>query len=146
METLHVQLFGGPRLFRGKEEIPLSPHQTGLLGMLFGTDEPALARVDALAYLWPDEEPRSARRRLTQLLYSLRKKIGEPGAFEVQREEIRKLPAGVSTDLEAYATALQNCAFQTCSVLLQKGFASRAVGSVNRQHTANPFRGGWQPC
>jgi DNA-binding SARP family transcriptional activator/tetratricopeptide (TPR) repeat protein len=131
---LHVQLFGGPRLFRGKDQIPLSPHQAAVLGMVFGTEGPALPRLTILSCLWPEEDPAKARRRLNQLLYNFKKKIGGPGVFEVGREEIRKPPVGVSTDLEEYKTALHNRALHTCLALLDKGFASKAGGQVNRQH------------
>ena len=131
---LHVQLFGGPRLFRGKEQIPLSPHQTAVLGLVFGTEGSSLPRLTVLSCLWPEEDPGRARRRLSQLLYNFKRKIGDPGVFDVGREEIRKPPVGVSTDLEEYKTALQNRALHTCVTLLEKGFASKTVGWVNRQH------------
>ena len=133
-EVLHIQLFGGPRLFRGKAQIPLSQHQAAVLGMVFGTDGPALPRLTVRSCLWPNEDLTKARRRLNQLLYTFKKKVGNPGVFEVGREEIRKTPVGVSTDLDEYKTALHNRALPTCMALLDKGFISKAGGRVNRQH------------
>jgi len=134
-EMLTVQLFGGPRLFRGDEEIPLSPYQAALLAIAFRGDKTALRRAEALSLLWPDEESATARRRLSQLLYSLRQKTGEPGALEPWKEEIRVPLSGVSTDLTEFMAALGNGSFLACLALLKKGLAPRTAGLVNRKHT-----------
>ncbi|MFH1763237.1 MAG: AAA family ATPase, partial [Gemmatimonadota bacterium] len=131
---LHIQLFGGPRVFRDEAQIPLSPHQAAVLGMVFGTDGPALPKRTVLSCLWPDEDPGKARRRLNQLIYNFKKRIGGDGVFEIEGEEIRKLPVGTSSDLEEYKNALRDRAYQTCVSFLEKGFASKAGGHVTRQH------------
>ncbi|MCJ7627216.1 MAG: AAA family ATPase [Longimicrobiales bacterium] len=131
---LHIQLFGGPRIFRDDAQVPLSPHQAAVLAMVFGSDGPALPKRTVLSCLWPDEDPRKARRRLNQLIYNFKMRIGGNGVFEIAGEEIRRLPVGVSTDLDEYRHALRDRAYQSCVSFLEKGFASKAGGQVNRQH------------
>jgi len=133
-DTYHVQLFGGPRLFRGPEEIFLSPRQAALVGLLFGRDDPALGRSQAVSLLWPNEEPEKARHCLSQLLYTLKARTGKPGLFEARKEELRRLSPETACDLEDFKGALQKPEFQTCSALLKKGFASKQSGLASRQH------------
>ncbi len=132
-ERYRVQLFGGPRLFSGPQEVPLSPHQSCLVGLLFGTEEAGLARGKAISFLWQEEEPLRARRRLSQLLYSLKHKVGLEPLFDTHGDEIRKAGEGVHTDLAVYAMALAARDFPTCAEFLLKGFASKSIGAVNRR-------------
>lgn len=129
-----IQLFGGARIFLGGEEIPLSPHQTCLVGLLFGTEEGVLARAEAISFLWPEEEPTRARRRLSQLLYSLKRRVGQESLIDSHGDDIRKAGEGVKSDLEEYALALNARQFPVCTGLLQKGFAARGVGALNRRY------------
>ena len=134
-DSLFVQLFGGPRLFRSRSEIPLSPLQAGLLAMVFGADEAQLRRKETLSRLWPEEDAPKTRHRLNQLLYSFKKKTGIPEVISSTRDEISRPPAGVSTDMDEYARALLEGDFLTCTGFLEKGFALNATNTVGRNTT-----------
>ncbi len=133
-ESYHVQLFGGPKLFRGSEEISLSPIQAALVGLLFGRDEPDLERDRAVAVLWPDEESVPAKHRLSQHLYTLRIRVGKPGILEARKYAIRRLPSGVTCDLDRYKEALQKLDLLTCSELLKKRFLPADPGFTGRPY------------
>jgi len=130
--SFHVQIFGGPRLFSEGEEIPLSPLQACLLGRVFGCNDPSLPRTFLIALLWPDESPSVARRRLNQLLYSFKKKVGGDGVISATPTEILRADTGVSCDFSDYAEAFRTQAFSTCAELLQRGFASALNGPLTR--------------
>ena len=134
-ETYHVQLFGGPKLFRGSEEISLSPIQAALVGLLFGRDEPDLERDKAVSILWPDEESVPARHRFSQHLYTLRTRTGKPGIVEARKHAIRRPSSGVTCDLEHFKEALQKLDLLTCAALLKKRFLPADPGLASRQYT-----------
>jgi DNA-binding SARP family transcriptional activator len=134
-EPYHVQLFGGPKLFRGSEEISLSPLQGAIIGLLFGRDDSNLDRDKAVSILWPDEESVPARHRLSQHLYTLRSRIGKPGILEARKHEIRQLSSGVTCDLKQFKEALQTLDLIACSALLKKQFLPSDPGFEGRRYT-----------
>lgn len=134
-DSLHVQVFGGPRLLRNDTEVSISPLQGGLLALVFGAEEPRLRRKECLPRLWPEEEAPKARHRLNQLLYSLKKKTGASEVIHSTRLEISRPASGVSTDMDEYASALAEGDFRTCTELIERGFALHTLNTVGRNTT-----------
>jgi DNA-binding SARP family transcriptional activator/anti-anti-sigma regulatory factor len=130
---LRIQVFGGPRLFYGREEAHLSPSQAALLGMLFGSPKPNLPRTTALAHLWPAENPQKARRCLNQLLYSLKKKVPGPPPFTTRGDELLRFSPPFSSDFAEFESALEQHAFPTCAKLLEQEFLGGIEHSVTRE-------------
>ena len=132
-DTLRIQVFGGPRLFYGREEAHLSPNQAVLLGMLYGTAEPRLARTTVLSRLWPDESKPRARRRLNQLLYSLKKQVPDPTPFIAKGDELVQCSPPFLSDLAEFESALEQRAFLTCAKLVERQFLGMLEESLPRE-------------
>ena len=132
-DTLLIQVFGGPRLFYGQEEVHLSPNQAAFLGMLFGAGEPRLARTAILAHLWPEESTPRARKRLSQLLYSLKKQVRDPTPFIAKGDELVRFSPPFSSDLDEFESALEQRAFPTCAKLVERRFLGLLEGSLTRE-------------
>jgi DNA-binding SARP family transcriptional activator/tetratricopeptide (TPR) repeat protein len=77
-EGLYVRLFGGPILLRDGVEVPLSAYQSHLLGLIYGSGSAGISREEAAWLLWESEDSPAARHRVSQLLYSIRRRIGGP--------------------------------------------------------------------
>jgi DNA-binding SARP family transcriptional activator len=135
-ETIRVQLFGGPRLFRMGEEVPLSSQQEAFLGFLFGNGQEVLGRSQVLARFWPDENPPKARRRLNQLLYSLRKRVGDTPVFWTRGDDIHWSGVRVASDLRQFEADLKTGSLLACADLLEMGFLERASGPCGQQLSA----------
>jgi len=129
-------LFGGPELFRGENPFPLSPLQRTFLGILYGSGKGRLDREEILGLLWPDDPSPRARRRLNQLLYSIKRKIGSDVLFDTVGERVRKVPSAVSTDLDSYELALREDRLRFCSEALSRGFLRRSLGQTSRSLTS----------
>jgi len=128
-DAIQVQVFGGLRLFRREEEVGLSPQQEAFLGFLFGNGKGSLPRSRVIALFWPDEDPPKARRCLNQLLYSLKKRIGNPPAFQTRGHEIIWSATGVESDLRDFETGLESGSLMVCAECLEQGFLGRTVAS-----------------
>jgi DNA-binding SARP family transcriptional activator/tetratricopeptide (TPR) repeat protein len=131
-EAIRVEVFGGPRLFRLGEPIPLSSQQEAFLGFLFGNGKEVLARSQVLDLFWPREESPRARRCLNQLLYSLKRRIGDPPVFWTRRDEICWSGIRVTTDLKQFETDLKNGVLLACVDSLEMGFLERVTGTASR--------------
>jgi DNA-binding SARP family transcriptional activator len=132
-KALRVQVFGGPRLFRRGEEVPLSSQQESLLGVLFGNGKETLGRTQVISLFWPDEDPPRARRRLSQLIYSLRQRLGNPPVFWTRGDEIHWSGTQVASDLKEFEAELKRGSLLACAQLLEMGFLGRVAGGSGRQ-------------
>lgn len=77
---------------------------------------------------WPEDEPSAARRRLNQLLYSIKKRFGEPFPFHLDGEDIRQAPAGVTTDLQEFSRALREHRLSEALALISGRFLKNCEG------------------
>ncbi len=127
---LHVQLFGGPRVVLRGRPLDLSPQQMSLVALLFGTEAEAQTRSRLVSLIWPGEPPKTARHRLSQLLYALRRRQGDPPLFRVQGEEVYR--AAVSSDMLDFQATLRDGPLSDCASLLDLGFCPRLWGQVDR--------------
>jgi DNA-binding SARP family transcriptional activator/tetratricopeptide (TPR) repeat protein len=126
-----IFLFGGPDLLVGEDPCPLSPLQKGLLGLLYGNEGDGMDREEVISVLWPDDDPRRARRRLNQLLYSIKTKAGSPTPFKSRGDRILKRETQVSSDLQTYLGHLRACRLAECTSSLSKGFLRKSNGQVS---------------
>ena len=125
-------LFGGPQLMVGDDPCPLSPLQTGFLGFLYGNDRDGLDREEIISLLWPEDDPQKARKRLNQLLYSIKKKTAAPTPFECRGTRILRSGARTSSDLDSYLVNLRASRLSECAEMLARGFLRRCDGQVSR--------------
>lgn len=128
-----ISLFGGPLLEISGSPCSLSPHQGGLMGLLYGGPLSHITREEVISLLWPDDAPPVARRRLNQLLYSFKKKTGVPPPFVLEGEEIHRPEHLESGDLGHYLEYLESGRLPQCAELLRLGFLRRLDGQVTRE-------------
>ena len=131
-EAIRIEVFGGPRLFRLGEEVPLSSQQESFLGFLFGTGKEVMGRSQVVAMFWPDEEQRKARRCLNQLLYSLKKRIGDPPVFWTRGDDIHWSGIRVASDLRQFERDLREGALLPCAEQLELGFLPKVAATASR--------------
>ncbi len=131
-ERSRFQMFGGPVLFRHGTVVDLSPLQAALLGLLLGGSEGILSRNEILGRFWADEDATKARKRLNQLIYSLKQRAGEPLLIHARREKIFRAPEVIRTDLDDFQEALEASRFLTCFALLDQGFLRDLEGAITR--------------
>ncbi len=129
---LDLRLFGGPVVLRDSERLSLSPQQAAFFGVLYGADKERLSREEVLAVFWPDDDPAKARRRLNQLLYSIKKKTAPVVPFLTHDDVLSPAYTVVSTDLARFNAALDGHDLHTCSSLLELGFLSETPPSLGR--------------
>jgi DNA-binding SARP family transcriptional activator len=130
--TVRILLFGGPELLIGDALCPLSPLQKGLLGLLYGIEGDGLEREEILSFLWPDDDPQKARPRLSQLLYSIKRKAGPVAPFRSRGERILKGESRISSDLDTYQASLQASRLSECAGMLSRGFLRKSDGQISR--------------
>ena len=70
-----LSLFGGPRLEQGERQLRLSPLQSALLGIVATCGRSGIPRGRLLSLLWRMGTDAQLRRRLSQLVYSFRKRL-----------------------------------------------------------------------
>ena len=98
-----------------------------------GRRSPRLARTAIVALLWPEESEPRARRRLNQLLYSLKKQVRDPTPFIAKGDELVRLSPPFFSDLDEFESALEQRAFLTCAKLVECRFLGMLEGSLTRE-------------
>lgn len=73
---LRVELFGGPRVFKGDSEIPLTPFQSYLVAIVYGHGPRGVSRTKVAHLLWDTDLDSRARHRISQLLYGVKERVG----------------------------------------------------------------------
>lgn len=116
----HLHLFGRPRLTVADARIGLSGYQLALLGLLGGTDG-ALSRSGAIELLWSDGDEGTRRRRLSQLLYALSRRVGR-ALVETEGDELARNPDLLLTDLDRLEALLAEGHWAESVKLVQAGF------------------------
>ncbi|MFC1574796.1 AAA family ATPase [Gemmatimonadota bacterium] len=133
-ETSRVEVFGGLRLFWNGEQIHLSPQQAALIGYVFGHGKEAIGRSEIVSRFWPNDDPSKARRRLNQLLYSIRKHFQEQAPLRARGDLILCAEEGTSSDLRDFHTALKSHQLRRCATLLEQGFLAEAQGPLSYEY------------
>jgi len=93
-------------------------------------------REEVISVLWPDDDPGRARRRLNQLLYSIKKKAGSPAPFRSRGDRIMKRKTQVSSDLETYLGHLRAYRLVECTSRLSRGFLRKSNGQISTVFSA----------
>lgn len=122
---LTLVLFGGPVLFRGSRRFTLSPFQGALLGVLGGSDR-EVSRQRVAQLLWEPAKDALVRRRISQLLYTVKRSTGISDLIVVRGEALALRPERVQTDLETLEQLLRDGDFARSAELLRAGFLSTA--------------------
>lgn len=121
-EVFLLQFFGGPTLSRHGEPVSLSPMQGALLALLHASDGTVLSREEVIGRLWPREDPFRARRRLSQLIYSLHTRTAQRHLLRAEGGRIKGLPGVLRTDLQEFFRAIASDRFDEAWRMLAKGF------------------------
>ncbi len=102
-----LQLLGTPRYWRQDAWLELPVRQPLLLGSYLVCRDDWVSRDRILGLLWPDEDEKTARHNLSQLLYTTRRQPWAEG-LEVTRSRLRWR---VASDVRAFREALGNGAW-----------------------------------
>jgi DNA-binding SARP family transcriptional activator/tetratricopeptide (TPR) repeat protein len=122
-----VRLFGGPRLELKGRELPLSPSHGLFLAILAYHGRRGIRRDRLLSFLWPAGPEGTLRRRLSQLQYSLHRRVRTPDLVVSDGDRFFLDVDRVEPDLEQFHTALQERRLEEALELLFLGF----LGEVN---------------
>jgi predicted ATPase/DNA-binding SARP family transcriptional activator/Tfp pilus assembly protein PilF len=98
----HLQLLGSPILHREDERVDLPIKQSLLLGSYLAYREDWVQRDELLALFWPDQDEKTARHNLSQLLYESKRQPWATG-LEVERNRVRW---PIATDVQAFREAI----------------------------------------
>ncbi len=120
-----LELFGGPLLRVGDEEVALSPYQTALLAVVGWRVRP-VPRSRIIQLLWNDGGEEARRHRLAQLVYSLNRKSGAP---VVGTDSARRvvLAQGVESDAVHFRERLVRGEWPGAERMVESGFARLAT-------------------
>jgi DNA-binding SARP family transcriptional activator len=110
-----IELFGGLRLRSSKSPaVEFSRQQTGaLLAWLALNIGRSHTREELMALIWPDDDPDSARHKLRQSLYALRRHLDSgrnPSevCLTAMRDTVGLAPLRVITDVALFEDAIRN--------------------------------------
>jgi len=126
-EKLTLTLFGGPKLFRGSERIPLSPFQGALLGLVAG-HRGGLSRSACLVYFWRAGRDSDLRRRLSQLIYSLNKRSEGAVVLVAQAGSLALNGARVDCDLDDLVHLIRKRRASRAARMISRGFLTDLRG------------------
>ena len=116
-----LQLFGHPALGDPRGDIALSPLQWALVALVFAYQGDGLSRARLLPLLWTRGSEGVLLKRLSQLIYSLDRKVGEPILLR-SPTSVRPDTTLVDTDLVGFHHAIAEEDFGRASQLLEGGF------------------------
>ena len=121
---IEVRLFGGPIVFVEGEAIKLSKYQSYLVALVFGHGEDGISRSRLIDFLWDQPDGARQRRRLSQLLLTVKKKCGR----KIMRDDggfLLNDLADRSCDLTRVLQSVRHQDFHEFDVLRVTGFLSR---------------------
>ncbi|MFW6199432.1 MAG: hypothetical protein ACOC8K_02570, partial [Gemmatimonadota bacterium] len=153
-----VDLFGGPTVWMEDEMVALSPLQTCLVAVVFSQEtgearrpspsllHPSSSRAvttgrrpyegvprSTLARLLWEEDTPETRHRLSQLLYSISRKLDGEELFDTDAEAVRPGPAGRASDLFEFQELLRQGDLGPAIELLERGYLSRITSMPGRR-------------
>ena len=128
--SLTLQLFGGPRLWREGDTVRLSPNQEALLAIAFNSETDWVPKALVLRLLWDHRNSHTIRHNLSQLIYRTNQKCG-CSVVAIEGEYLRARKDIVRCDLDDFATMLRTGKIREACELVRTGLlsASRAVQS-----------------
>ncbi len=104
-------MFGGLALTRDNRSIVATQHRRlALLAVVAVSRGRGVSRDKLLGYLWPEGQPDSARHSLEQLVYGLRREVGE--SVFLDGNPMRLNPEVVLSDIEAREQSLERGAVE----------------------------------
>ena len=121
---IEVRLFGGPIVLVEGEAIKLSKYQSYLVALVFGHGEEGISRSRLIDYLWDEPDGAQQRRRLSQLLHTVKKKCGR----KIMRDDggfLLNDLADPSCDLTRVLQSIRHQDFHEFDALRVTGFLSR---------------------
>lgn len=124
-KRLRLRLFGGPSLKRGGRSIRLSPAQEVLLCVVALHGRQDLARRNLLPLLWREGTERTLRRRLSQTLYSLHRRVGSNRVVLTKDDSLALNRHLIATDLDRLGTLVQARKPLALARFVGKGFLPR---------------------
>lgn len=127
-KDISFDLFGGPELRIEGESVRLSRLQAALLALVFASGRRGASRKTLVETLWTDGEERTRRRRLNQLLYSVKSRVSSGPTLIHTHDHVAPALDIVECDLTAFENALATNDFTTARNLRQRGFLSKISG------------------
>jgi len=124
---LKLEFFGGPALSRDGESVRLSPFQSGLLSIVFGSGQVRIPRSRVQRLLWNVDQGKAVRHRLSQLVYQTNKRC-QTRVVALDGEYVRVTTGIVATDLQEFDDLLRSSDFLAACRLLECGFLSAFPG------------------
>jgi len=85
----------------------LQPRRVAVLSLLAGAPSGTRSRDEIVGRLWPDVDQTTARHRLSDAVYGLRRALGSEAIVSLGDEELRLDPAAVWTDVRAFGEAME---------------------------------------
>jgi hypothetical protein len=119
---VRVSLFGGPKLELHGCRIPLSPFEAALVSLVAGHEADGLTRSTILSYFWEEGDEAQLRKRLSQLLYSIQKKLAPHSLFRTEGDVVRLHSHFVSNDFGQFVQDLREGRPLRAAALITQGF------------------------
>jgi DNA-binding SARP family transcriptional activator len=117
--VLRLEAFGGLALAAGTGSgLTLQRRRLALLALLAVAGDRGISRDRLVAFLWPETESENARHSLEQLLYLVRRQLGE--ALFIGTDPLRLNSQIIASDLAAFESAL-SAADDAAAVALYRG-------------------------
>lgn len=119
--SLRLVVFGGLELTRDNGSVVATQHRRlALLALVAVSRELGVSRDKLLGFLWPESPPDSARHSLEQLVYGLRRELGD--AIFLDGNPLRLNPNVVLSDIEALEQSLERGAFEDAATIYRGPF------------------------
>lgn len=118
---LRLEMFGGLVLTGGDgTAVATQRRRLALLALVAVARQRGMSRDKLVAYLWPESAPESARHSLEQLLYGLRRDLGE--SVFVDGNPLRLNTDAVSSDVDVFEQSLEAGALEDAARAYQGPF------------------------
>ena len=120
---MKLDFFGGPALWRNGEPVRLSPFQSALLSIAFGSGQARVPRSTVQRLLWGSSRGKAVRHRLSQLVYQTNHRC-RTRVIALQGEYVSVDTRVVATDLHEFDKLVTSSDFGAALAFLERGFLS----------------------
>src|SRR5690606_27138602 len=103
----------------GERAVALSPFQAHLVALIYGSEQGCISRSEAAWFLWEECDHAIARHRISQLLYSLRKRTSAACVVEGPDNMTR---GGFPSDLQPFTSIQTQPDVQAMRTAQKNGF------------------------